>query len=352
MSIALDFGSHRVKSLRREGHRLIGSNLRCAYSVLPDSRSHRDLLEQAEISYVVSDAGLLLVGNAAEDVSKLFKSTCRTLLPAGQIPTHDPLARQMLGALIESALPVSGWSRESKSPAPTCGFTPPGGTDLDGQGTRSDLEFFLRCIRLRGYEPRVVPAGAALVLAELVKESFTGIGMVFGDSGCEALLAHRGKPICDARTEFGGQWIDVRLAERQQPVAYNPSGDKYLNVAEMAQRKHSLRGSIAAPTDSFEESLADLLTQSCVSLIEAFGKAIKSSPRAAELPQPMSVVCVGGTTRVPGFDALMTELLQCLEIGVTVRPPRIITDCEYTIARGLLIDAQLNSIDAKTARAA
>jgi hypothetical protein len=265
MSIALDIGSHRIQSLRKEGAKLIGTNLRCAYSVLPDSATHRNLLEHAELAYVVCDEGLLLTGNAAADNSSLFKSTCRTLLPFGKIPTGDPLARQVLASLIESAVPVSGTPGEAKEESPICCVALPGGADMQSTG-RSDLEFFLRCIRLQGYQPRIVPSGAALVLAELVQESFTGIGMVFGDSGCEALLAHRGQPVCHARTEFGGQWIDNRLAEQQKPITFNSTGDRFLDVAAMTQLKHSIAGSIASPTDSFEAALADSMTHSCVSL--------------------------------------------------------------------------------------
>jgi hypothetical protein len=351
MSIALDIGSHRIQSLRKEGAQLIGTNLRCAYSVLPDSATHRHLLEHGQLQYVACDEGLLLIGDAAEQNSSLFKSTSRTLLPDGRIPKNDPLARQVIASLIETACPASGWSVESKTPAPNCCFTVPGGIDMEGQG-RSDLEFFLRCIRLQGYEPRIVPSAAALVLAELVQESFTGIGMVFGDSGCEAMLAHRGKPICHARTEFGGQWINDRLAERQKPIKYNLNGESFLNVAEMAERKHSMPGSIAAPLDSFEETLADLMTQSCVSLIEAFSQEITASPQATAIPQPLSVVCIGGTTRTAGFHALITEVLEHISVGVAVKPPRIINESDYTIARGLLIDAELNSPAIETARAA
>jgi hypothetical protein len=348
MSIALDIGSHRIQSLRREDNRLIASNRRCAYAVLPDSPTHRRLLEQAQMSYVVCDEGLLLVGDAAEDNSSLFKSTCRTLLPAGRIPQNDPLARQVMGSLIETALPVSGWTTGAGTVAPTCCLTLPGGTDLDGNGTRSDFEFFQQCIRLRGYEPRIVPAGAAVVLAELVKDSFTGVGMVFGSSGCEALLTHRGKPICHARTTFGGQWLDDQLAERQKKVTYNPTGERYLNVPEMSQRKASLQGSISQPSNSFEECLADLMTNSCVSLVDSFRSEISSNPQTSELPQPMPVVCVGGITKIPGFDALITEVLHHLDLGIQVQPPHVVKNDTFTIARGLLIDAELNAASQKS----
>jgi hypothetical protein len=39
-----------------------------------------------------------------------------------------------------------------------------------------------------------------------------------------------------------------------------------LDVAAMTQLKHSIAGSIASPTDSFEAALADSMTHSCVSL--------------------------------------------------------------------------------------
>jgi hypothetical protein len=341
MVIAFDPGSYRFLSLRRNGGKLVTRSNRSVYSVLPNTVAHRQILQQAGLKFSSCEDGLLLLGDAAHDSSGLFKVRCRPLLPGGRVPTQDPLARQLIGSLAESVLP------KAQAPGELCCFTVPGGSDLSGESTRSDVEFLLRIIRLQGYEPQIVQASLALVLSQLVENAFTGIGMVFGSSGAEALLAHRGEPICHARVDLGGEWVDEQLATRQKEIGYElETGERFLNTDAIQRRRESIGTPLVLAKSAFELELVSLLHKVVSELIEAFMTELARSPRAGSVPTPLPIVCSGGLARTVGFDTLVAEVLREANFPLDLRKPKMIEDAERSIPRGQLINAELETTSA------
>lgn len=338
MSIAFDPGAYRFLSLRRIAGKLLSRSNRCVYSVLPNSVSHQQILKQAGLKFSSCEDGLLLPGDAAHNSSGLFKVRCRPLMPGGRIPREDPLARQLIGALVESVLP------KSSQPNEVCCFTVPGGADLSGESNREDVEFLQRVIRLQGYSPQVVPASLALILSQLVENAFTGIGMVFGASGSEALLAHRGEPICHARVEIGGDWIDEQLATRQKQIGFEPeTGDRFLNIDAVQRRRESVGTPLILAKSVFDRELVSLLHKVVSQLTHSLMTEFARTPRAAGVPTPLPVVCSGGLARTVGFDTLVSEVLREADFPVALQKPQIVLDAERSIPRGLLISAELEA---------
>lgn len=341
MSIAFDPGSYRFLTLRRNGGKLVARSNRSVYSVLPNTVAHQQILKQAGLKFSSCEDGLLLLGDAAHDSAGLFKVRCRPLLPAGRVPREDPLARQLIGSLAESVLP------KSQQPGELCCFTVPGGADLSGESTRSDVEFFQQIIRLQGYSPQIVPASLALILSQLVENAFTGIGMVFGSSGAEALLAHRGAPICHARVDIGGEWIDEQLASRQQEIGFElETGERFLNTDAVQRRRESIGTPLVLAKSAFEQELVSLLHKVVSELTESFMTELARTPRAATVPTPLPVVCSGGLARTVGFETLVAEVLREANFPLDLRKPQIIADAERSIPRGLLINAELEATSA------
>lgn len=332
MNIGLDIGSYGVRSLRREGDALRTRSSRMYCAALKDSTSHRRLLEQAGLPFILSEDSIMLLGDAAWDSSDLFNTPCRPLLLDGHLPEDDPLTRQLTGTLIESVLPPAGAGS-------ICCLTVPGGTDLQSGPHRTDTEFFVRIVRLRGFEPKIIPASQALILGELARSSFTGIGLVCGASGCEALLAHRGQPLCHARIDEGGHWIDRALATQHgESPAATPSASG-LDVAQATR----LREAIETAPREFAQATSMLLSHVVDHLVERFAEELVRQPRAVELPQPLSMICAGGLTRSPGFLAMLNDALLSHPWSVRCHLPRLTGQASRSILRGLLISAELEA---------
>ena len=348
MNVALDLGTSHIRSLRRESDRLISRGTRLVFSILPDSPSHRRLLDQAGLRFTMCDDGIVLLGDAAYDSSDLFKVPCRSLLVDGALPENDPLSRQLYGSLVEAILPAS--ERQSD----ICCLTVPGGCDLSGNARRSDLEFFTRLVRLQGYEPHVVPASQALTLAELVSSAFTGISMIFGASGCEAMLAHRGEPVCHVRTEQGGDWLDAQLIRLFQKPLLAESVEAGLNPADLPRhiqhRREQISNSLVRATDDFERATARLTTGVIEELLSSLSAELKRTPRAVDVPQPIALICAGGLSRAAGFDSLLARSLDRESLPLEIQQPRIVAESTHSIGCGLLIIAELEAAERQQSR--
>lgn len=337
MSIALDIGASRFRSLRTENDRAVARSSRALHAIIPDSVARRSILDRLSIPFSICDGWLLLTGDAACDYAALFQAAATPLLPEGLLPASNPPARQIIASLIERLLP------NAKRPDEVCCLTIPGrGVDRP-RGVDEEHEFFTRMVRLRGYRPIVMSAGLAVILAELVQESFTGIGISLGAATSEFCLALNGIEVATARIPFGGSWIDMRIAEDNEQYAWDLLGNRYVYIDDVSRWKESLSGSIAQPQDDREYRLTELYRHVIGMLLQEAAIAIRESPRARTMSSPLTIVCTGGMVRVPGFGTLMQQMLPVASFPLKTQKIRVVADSEYTVARGALISAEFES---------
>ncbi|MHC4877861.1 MAG: disk-shape morphogenesis protein volactin [Planctomycetota bacterium] len=341
MTVALDLGASHFRTLRRVDDRLVARSAQSIYAVLADTSAHRRLLDQASVCYSLSEGNIVLLGDAAADSGTLFRVPCRRLLSGGRVPNNDPLARQLISTLIEAVLPTAS------SGQPVCCLALPSSLKLEAGSSHADFEFYSRIVRLQGYSPKLVPASQALVLAELLAASFTGIGLVFGASGCEAVLAHRGQMLCHVQTEFAGNEIDQRLLQHgfveSAEKSNGPDSDAIIDAIVTQRFRESLTPNMSSPGSDADRVVADILRRSCEKLIAALDAEIRRTPRATSVPQPLAVVCAGGLSRMAGFEDLIHEVLSECRPAVGCESPRIASVSARSILRGLLVSAELES---------
>ena len=337
MSVGLDGGSSQIRCLRRRGDQLIGRSNRTLFAVLPDAPKYRALLEAGQIPFAVCDGALTLVGDTAAAYSSLFHVRPQSLLPQGHLPPNDPVARQSSAALVEALL------GEPDQPGEFCCVTLPGGEMSRSLATSNELEFFSRLIRLRGFTPQVLSAGMAAVLAHLVHNSFTGIGLSFGAATSELVLAHRGIERAVYSSPLGGNWLDELIAEQFSYLICDTSGAAYLDVEHAAADRHEFAGSLAAPHDEPSEFLSALHQDLVYALIRSAAVELAKEPRTLEVPQPLPVVVVGGVAKIRGFRELLHHTFEAAEFPLAIRDIQFATDNPFAVARGCLINAQLES---------
>jgi hypothetical protein len=340
VTIALDIGASQFRTLRRDGDRLLARSVDACYSVLTDTPAHRRLLAKASVPFSQCDGNIILLGQPAADSASLFRVPCRRLLPHGRVPTADPLARQLLAGLIETVLPTAETSRE------ICCLALPSGMALEA--AHADVDFYSQIVRLEGYQPRILPASQSLILAELVASSFTGVGLVFGASGCEALLAHRGQPLCHAQTSFGGHTIDEHLRERDIISSQRTANDADPTVDLLdgvtAQRiRETVTPSERAPAAGIEHAVAEELRRAAEKLIAAFDAELRRTPRVSSVPGPVAVICAGGLAQTPGFARLIGDVIGQCELPIVCQAPGVANASARSVLRGLLISGELDA---------
>lgn len=327
MSTALDVGVHRMRSLRRRHARVIGRKTRSAFAVLPDTPSRRRVLDRTRIPFAVCEDSLLLMGDHAAEFAPSFQTPLLPLLPGGNVPTSDAPARQVLAALVQALLPEPVEQNE------ICCVALP---DPD------DEAFPARVLRLNGYEPIVISRGLAVVLSELVDKSFSGIGIDFGSGSTELVLAHRGTEIARHQIAIGGDWIDEQLAHEFREYAWDGRGHRYLDTDAIGCWK-SNRGSILEPKDDRDEFLGELYTELISKLLEESAADLEGRSALVGLPVPLTLVCAGGVGSIEGFDELLTGIVERIGFPVEIGSVRLARDSDYTVARGCLINAELEA---------
>jgi hypothetical protein len=337
MSVGLDVGSSQIRSLRRRGDQLIGRSSRALFAVLPDAPEYRALLEAGQIPFAVCDGALALVGDNATAYSSLFHVRPQSLLPQGHLPANDPVARQCSAAVVDALL------GEPDQPGEFCCVSLPGGEVSRSLATSNELEFFSRLIRLRGFTPQVLSAGMAAVLAHLVHNSFTGIGLSFGAATSELVLAHRGIEQAVCSSPHGGDWMDELIAEHCSYLICDTNGATYLDVEHAAVERHGFAGSLAAPHDEPSEFMTAIHRDLAYALIRSAAVELAQEPRTLDVPQPLPVIVVGGVARIRGFRELLHQTFEAAEFPLAIRDIQLVTENRFAVARGCLINAQLEA---------
>lgn len=344
MTIALDIGTRHFRSLRREGGRLLGRRNLAEYVALPDTPAHRRLLERTSSSFARCEDSLLVVGQAALELAETLQLPSVPLLASGRMPEDDPLARQVVASLIDCLIP------RAEDEGEPCWMTVPGA--IHDPETVADRKFFSQLVRLKGYEPRIVPPGRSVILAELGAVGFTGLGVDIGAGAIRASIAHRGREIARTHLARGGRWIDKRLAESEDSLLWDAQGNRYLDLAGITRWKESRLVSVQHPISEREQRLALLYEELIGDLLAQFRVEIIQQTSVKSLPQPMPLVCTGGATQVSGFIGLMEEILQDTMFPLEISEVRCATDADYTVARGTLILGELEESVTRQARVA
>lgn len=337
MSVGLDIGSSRIRSVRRRGEQLIGRNAPAQFAALPDASNYRSLLEAGHIPFAVCDGALTILGDNAAAFASLFHVRPQTLMPQGRLPMNDPVARQSLAALVEALL------GEPDQPGEICGVTLPGGEVFQSSAVCHELEYLSRLIRLRGFSPMVLSAGMAVILSAGVHDSFTAIGLSFGAATSELVVVHRGVERAIYSIPRGGNWMDERIAEHFQLTQCTESGERFFDLNQAAAYRQAFVGNLRQPGTDEERFLCDLHFYLTDSLIRGAANEFSCNLPVLKVPQPLPAIVIGGVARVRGFEDLLRHTFTAARFPLSISDVRIATHDDYTVARGCLINAELEA---------
>ncbi len=320
MSIGLDLGTTQFRSLRLLDNEIVGRRCRAVYVALSNTAGHRRLLEQSGAKFASCGDDLVLFSDLALEWADILNLPVMALLPGGRVPQSDPVARQILTLMIDAVLPIA------ERPGDVCCLTVPGGHDIHQNELPYDVRFFQQLVALRGYQPKLISPGQAVVLAELSTASFSGIGISFGAGTCQIGVIHCGREL--ASCSFHDCLIDHstdRIEQTTSPTGHDPIPvDRTLRAARDQVLVRALTETLTAARDELEQQEVNRW-----------------------LAQPTHIVCTGRPTTEPGFSHLFAQVWNSLEWPMKVGQLRVTTDAIYSIARGCLIQSRLENRDDK-----
>ncbi len=353
MSIALELGTREFRSLRRDGHRLIGRSCPCVYVVLPEGTSERKLLEQARIGYSVCNGSLLVMGQPAIELARSLKLPCLTPFEANRLPPGDTIARQVVATMIEAAIPrrvpvqfrcalaVPGSfrARTGSSDEVRC-LSGPNRELLVATPSVSTAATLAQFVRLQGYIPSVLSASYALGLAELGRNRMTGIALHFGAGECQASLLQQGRELLHVGIPRGEDSLLDEWARLRGKFVWDYQGHCYLHQLAVREWRDRTQPSLERPTDDDSQAWKEFVVRLVMELVSDFSAEMVRIPDLTRLKPGMPMVFAGELTESAGFGSLLHQTFAAqgeLLPQLAIRPA---ADPHCSVSRGLLIFAE------------
>lgn len=335
MIAALDFGSSEFRSLRREDHRLIARRLPAAYTVVEDLPANRKVLEQSHIPYSATGGSLIVIGDAAVEVSALLTCPLVPLLRGGRLADQDPIGRQVCAWLIDLLLPPASGENDY------CLMTLPRG---EGESQNADSwtsQFLEHIVQLQGYSTQTLSPSQALALAELESTEFSGLCLTVGAEAVHFGVIRQSQLLVGARFLSGSRDLIERFAYARKKFLWDHEGNSYLNLRQVDHWLRLGEFSLTEPQTADEEWLGDAYAELLLSAMISMKRKLATC-RDPMLSAPVPLILSGGPVQLPGFTQLVAEAIQLSSLPFQVETIRAASFDPFSIARGLLIQATLD----------
>jgi hypothetical protein len=303
MSVGLDLSGTQFRSLRRQGNRLIARACRPVYAVILDNPARRALFEEQRVPFAEFGSNLILFGDAADEWSVRLRISTIPLAINGRLQIDDRVVRRVMVALVGGLLPAPN------VPGDDCCLTLPAGLS----GTHSEaVEFLVQTVRNLGYQPRIASSSLAVALAELSPVGVSGLGVYLGESRSEFSIVRQGREL--ARIE----------------IARGLCVDAALHIAAMIS------------DDATAPGADDLLRE----IFAAAAFELNRRPEWKALIPPIPLAIAGELSVVSGWDQVIASCVHRATWPFAISRVIIPDDFPWTVSRGCLIQAELESMTA------
>jgi hypothetical protein len=340
MICAIDFGSCWLRSaFRREdlpGRLTLFEEL-SEYALLPDSEVHRQALDSRRIPFAVCDDSLLVVGNSAPQVRWLTRLPLTPLFVDGTVPTDDAPARQVLAALTGALLPGVRPGRN------LCAIVVPGPRSSTPVADHSS-DFLCRLVQMQGYQPLIVAASEAALLATGASTQFTGVSVVIGGESTSICIGRLGQPLASETVAIGANWIDSEFGRQFEMQVYDDRGTCYLDLEAVRRWKVDAGLNLRTASSDRERQMCRLYTVLLDRVVRSIGQLLEAPAVTAALDRQRLVLTVaGGASRLDGMPGLISDRLAAQGLTDRIAGVRLAADPSRVVVRGALIAAELHA---------
>ncbi|MBI2931277.1 MAG: hypothetical protein HYY16_06470 [Planctomycetes bacterium] len=318
----LDVGTSNIVASARtaQGRTLYNIQRNAFLDVRNDTFTKKKLMQLGVDHIAQGDKGYV-IGDHAFELAVFFEKNCRRPMRDGMIsPTeHEAL-------LIENLI-IGQLLGPPAKPGEICSFSVPA-DPIDAERNviyhRGAIESILRKL---GYEPKAMVEGHAVVLGELTDEDYTGIGISCGAGMFNVCIAYRSMPALSFSTSRGGDWIDNNVAQALGMTSSHVCAAKESGV------------DLNRPRDRVEDAIAIYYRELIHYSLETIRQKFESAQNMPHFPNPISIICAGGTSMIKGFIDTFREEFQKINFPMAVKEIRLSKDPLMTVSLGCLADA-------------
>jgi len=282
------------------------------------------MLTKLKVPYVVYKGHMIVLGDAAFELSNIFGRELRRPMKDGLISPSEVDALAMIRLIIEKVL---GWPQVQNEP---CFFSVPAASIDRNNNIIYHQGLFEGLLRKMGFAPKPMNEGHAVCFAELAEQNFTGIGISCGGGMINICLSYKTIPCLSFSICRGGDWIDQNVA--------NVLGIPSSKATSIKERGVDLMN----PTSREEEAIV-IYYRNLINYVLLNIKAkFEIAENMPEFPDPIDIVCSGGTSMIKGFAEIFSDEFRKIEFPLHVREIRRAKEPLTSVAKGCLIAAAIS----------
>jgi len=281
----------------------------------------RSMLTRLNVQYVVINGRMVVVGDPAFELANIFNRETRRPMKDGVISPNEQDAMPIEKMLLENLLGTPNFPGERVYYS-----VPAQPIDADfnviyHQGVFGGL------LKKLGFDPKPLVEGHAVVFAELAEDDFTGIGISCGGGMFNICVSYKSIPALSFSTTRGGDWIDRNVA--------TVLGIKASRATAIKERGVDLRN----PKNREEEAVQIYYRNLISYTLEEIKARFESSSGMPAFPEPVEIVCAGGTSMIGGFTEIFREEFEAIRFPIAVKTIRRVDDPLYSVSKGCLVAA-------------
>ncbi len=281
----------------------------------------RNMLTRLNVQYVVVNGRMVVVGDPAFELANIFNRETRRPMKDGVVSPSEQDALPIENLLLSNLL------GEPNVPNEKVYFSVPA-APLDADfNVIYHQGVFGGMLKKLGFVPKPLVEGHAVVFAELAEDDFTGIGISCGGGMFNVCVAYKSIPALSFSTVRGGDWIDRNVAQ-------------VLGIKASRATAIKERGVNLLDPQNREEEAVEIYYRNLISFtLESIKTQFQSAAKMPSFPDPIEIVCAGGTSMIGGFEEIFREEYEATNFPLEVKNIRVAEDPLFSVSKGCLVAA-------------
>jgi len=321
--VGLDIGtSHIVVAQNKRNYVETIEELNAFFTV-PNAKFAKDILNQKEVTYYEEGDQYYIFGYSAESFANMFNTNTRRPMNEGFVSPYEEDSLDVIRATVNTII------QKPKNFGETLCFVIPGEPMNNGMGSvvyhESVMRKFLSSL---GYSPISINEGMAVVVSELSKDDFTGIGISMGGGMCNICLSYLSFPVISYSMQMAGDHIDAMVG--------TSVGEPSTKVRVIKEEELDLT---SEPKDRVTTALHIFYDELIFKLLESLQRVLSAADNIPKIKSPIPIVLSGGTAMPQGCKEKVEKMIKNVSLPVEISEVRLSEDLLNTPAKGALIMA-------------
>jgi hypothetical protein len=279
----------------------------------------KTMLKKQKVRYAELGNKVYVLGESAFELANIMNKTVRRPMQAGVISPEETDALPIFGLLIDSVL---GKPDEKGQP---CYYSIPADPIDADHNIVYHSSVIAGALKNLGYTPKAINEGLAVIFAELADRDFTGIGISCGGGMFNVCVCYKTIPAISFSTSRAGDWIDKNVAQ--------VLGIKVNRATAIKEKGINLNKPVSREEEAVVIYYRNLINYTLANIKQRFEK----SEQMPQFPEPVDIVCTGGSAMVKGFVEVFKEELKKLNFPIPINEVRLAEEPLYSVAKGCLL---------------